>query len=432
MITEYTMDSFERFDMNRRPIPCKWYLKPVLWMLSFPSTWAHRTRIVKDERLKGLKPPYILLCNHNAFFDMKVALRACFPYVPNFVVAIDGFIGREGLLRSIGCICKRKFTKDIRLIRQIRAVVADGGIPGIYPEARYSLCGTTAVLPESLGGIAKQLKLPVVTLICHGHHVNHPFWNTRKERHVKPTEAEMKLLFTPEEINHLTPSEINRRLVQEFQYDDFRWQKEKKIRVKDPNRAVGLEKILYQCPRCRTEFHMSSSGTELRCGSCGMAWTMDEYGQMVSLLPDEDARFPHIPDWYEWERRNVRAEVRSGNYSTGELPVRVRSLPNAKQFIDLGTGTLVHDENGFRVRVAGVNGEEYRMDISVPDLYSVHIEYEYLFKFGDCVDLNTLTDTWYVYPYEKPFSVTKMALATEELYAYDCEKRGKPCPPGLA
>ena len=39
-----------------------------------------------------------------------------------------------------------------------------------------------------------------------------------------------------------------------------------------------------------------------------------------------------------------------------------------------------------------------------------------LFKKGDCVDLNTLTDTWYIYPEGKEFAVTKMALATEELY----------------
>jgi hypothetical protein len=34
------------------------------------------------------------------------------------------------------------------------------------------------------------------------------------------------------------------------------------------------------------------------------------------------------------------------------------------------------------------------------------------------VDLNTLTDTWYTYPDPEKceFAVTKMALATEELY----------------
>ena len=60
--------------------------------------------------------------------------------------------------------------------------------------------------------------------------------------------------------------------------------------------------------------------------------------------------FSHIPDWYEWERGNVRREVEAGTYSTGPLPVHVDSLPNARRFIPLGEGTLVHDMNGFTVR----------------------------------------------------------------------------------
>ena len=56
--------------------------------------------------------------------------------------------------------------------------------------------------------------------------------------------------------------------------------------------------------------------------------------------------------------------------------------------------------------------------IIVQATHRFHIEYEYLGKYGDCVDLNTLTDTWYTYPDPEKceFAVTKMALATEELY----------------
>jgi hypothetical protein len=72
------------------------------------------------------------------------------------------------------------------------------------------------------------------------------------------------------------------------------------------------------------------------------------------------------------------------------------------------------------------------MEKSVPSLYSCHIEYEYLGKFGDCVDLNTLEDTWYIYPQGRDFAVTKMALATEELYYKHRRDSGDPCPPGLA
>lgn len=49
------------------------------------------------------------------------------------------------------------------------------------------------------------------------------------------------------------------------------------------------------------------------------------------------------------------------------------------------------------------------------------------------MDLNTLLDTWYTYPEpDQQFAVTKMALATEELYFAHGRAIGKPCPPGLA
>ena len=188
--------------------------------------------------------------------------------------------------------------------------------------------------------------------------------------------------------------------------------------------------MLYQCPACGTEYKMSAEGSKLRCGHCGKSWTMTELGELIA--DSGETEFSHIPDWYEWERENVRKEVRSGTYSTGALPVKVDTLPNAKKFIALGKGTMVHDMNGFTVRGTDKHGEPFEMIKNPPSLYSCHIEYEYLGKFGDCVDLNTLTDTWYIYPYDCEFAVTKMALATEELYFLHREQIGRPCRPGLA
>ncbi len=407
-------DNFERFDMTAPPMRTKWYLRPLTYLLSAPDVKKHKCIITKTGT-EGLKPPFVLLCNHNAFMDFKIATKAIFPWRANYVVAIDGFIGREKLLRDVGCICKRKFTNDTTLIRQLVRTVKNGDVAVIYPEARYSLCGTTAVLPASLGKLCKLLGVPVVTLICHGHHVNSPFWNLH-DRGVKHTEAEFSLLYSAESLKSASPEEINKNIAEAFQYDDFAWQKERGIRITYKGRAEGLHKVLYQCPACKTEYKMSSEGTILKCNACGKEWNMTELGELEAAKGETE--FSHIPDWYEWERSNVRAEVEAGTYSTGELPVRVDSLPNAKRFIPLGKGTMIHDMNGFRVRVTDKDGDVHEMVKTVPSMYSCHIEYEYLGKHGDCVDLNTLTDTWYTYPDPEKceFAVTKMALATEELY----------------
>lgn len=407
---------FKRFDANKKPKRQHFYLTALTWIISFPSIIMHRTKIERIN-MENLKPPYLLLCNHNAFLDFKVTTAAIFPSRANYVVAIDGFINREGLMRNAGCICKRKFTNDLVLVRHLRDVVRNGDVAVLYPEARYSLCGTNAVLPESLGKLAKLLKVPVVTLIMHGHHVNSPFWNL-KERGNR-TEATLKQLITAAEINALSYKEINRRINNEFIYDDFAWQKANQIKITFKDRAKGLHNVLYRCPHCLAEYHMASDGNQIWCMDCKKAWVMSEYGELAAT--DGKTEFSHIPDWYEWERSQVRREIEQGKYNFSSS-VTVQSLPNSNGFIPLGDGILTHNSDGFKL--TGVyNREPYSLEKCVGSCYSCHIEYNYLGKHGDCIVLNTLTDTYYIYPKDSEFSVTKISLATEELY--DWERCGR-------
>lgn len=416
-------DPFERFDMLA--FPKKQRLRPIAWAISFPAVWSHKAKINKIN-MEGIKPPYVLLCNHNAFLDFKVTTAAIFPHRANYVVAIDGFTSptkngfssREWLLRTVGCICKRKFTNDAILVRQLNRVVKNGDIAILYPEARYALCGTNAVLPESLGKLCKLLKVPVVSLIMHGHHINSPVWNLT-ERGVKPVESEMTCLYTAEELSKATAEEVNNKINQAFTYDDFAWQRERGIRVDYPKRAEGLHKVLYQCPNCHAENRMDSLGVEIFCTECGKRWEMDELGSLHATSGETE--FTHIPDWYEWERANVRKEVEAGTYSFS-APVRVMSLPNANGYVYIGEGTMTHNMDGYVVRGTGDYGN-FEMIKPVPSLYSTHIELNYLGKYGDCVDLNTLEDSWYCYPHDCDFSVVKIALATEELYRHHMRKK---------
>lgn len=412
-------DGFKRFDLNRKPTRQMFILKMLIKVVSFFELKLHKTKITKVN-MDGLKgKPYLLLCNHNAFFDFFVAATCVYPQRANYVVAIDGFtmpfgkgfISREKLMRHAGCICKRKFTNDVRLIRQLKKIMDAGDVAVVYPEARYSLCGTDAVLPDSLGKMCKVLGYPVVTLICHGNHINAPFWNP-KDRGFKNNEATMKLLISAEDLKNISADEINAKIRKDFEYDDFAWLRERGFKIDKSNRAEGLHKVLYQCPHCMTEFKMSSKADTIECGACKKQWKMDVFG--VLRATEGETEFFFVPQWYEWERENVRNEVREGTYSFSS-PVHVMSLPNSKGYKNLGEGTMEHNMSGFHVKVSGPYGS-FEMDKPVSSLYSCHIEYDYLGKYGDCVDLNTLEDTWYTFPDCPDFSVTKMALATEELY----------------
>ena len=410
------LDNMKRFDMKAPPKRQK--LRFIGYLKALPVLWSHHGKITKVN-MKGIKPPYLLLANHNALMDVDILNLATFPHRVNYVIAIDGFIGREKLLRNVGGICKRKFTNDLNLIRHLRTVKNNGDIVQIFVEARYSLCGTNAIIPESVAKLAKFLKIPVVMLTMHGHHINSPFWNLHN-RKIKGIEAEMKCLMNADEVDNLPLEEVNKRIQDAFIYDEYKWQKEKGVVVNYKGRAEGLHKVLYQCPHCHTEYEMDSKDNILFCKHCGKKWEYSTLGELKAV--EGETEFSHIPDWYEWERENVRKEVEAGKYHF-ESEVHVDALPNADAFIHLGKAKLVHDMNGFHLEgYYKENDEHYSLDIPTQDTYSVHIEYEYLGKFGDCVDLNTLEDTLYVYPECEKFSVTKISLATEELYKHLTKK----------
>lgn len=406
-------DQFERMDMS--VTPQKQRLFPLLWIYTYPYLWRHRLKL-KRINMKGIKPPFLMLCNHNSFMDFRVAESSVFPRRCNYIAAINAFVGLEKLAKTAGAIPTRRFNSDILLVRQLKRIIDLGRVAIMYPEARYTLCGTPTVLPESLGKLVRLLKVPVVTLICHGNHINSPFWNIG-DRKVKGVTADMTCILKPDEVKSMKPHEINAKIRESFTYDDFAWQKENNIRVSLPNRAEGLHKVLYQCPNCNTEYKMVSEGSTLRCTHCGKEWDMTELGELKAKSGKTE--FSHIPDWYEWERENVRAEVRSGKYAFSS-PVRIQLLPNPEGYVDLGMGTLTHDYDGF-VLTGEYEGEEYRVEKPVSSLYSCQIEYDYKGCGEDCVGINTSTETFYVYPQCEEFSVTKISLAVEELFVAETQ-----------
>ena len=256
-------------------------------------------------------------------------------------------------------------------------------------------------------------------LEMHGHHINSPFWNLH-DRKVKGIEAKLYPLINQDEIETLSLEEIDDRIQEAFEYDEYYWQKKNRIHITYEGRAEGLHKVLYKCPNCGKEYRMNSKGTRLFCEECGKEWEYTELGELEAVTGKTE--FVHIPDWYEWERDEVRKEVEAGTYHF-EGEVHVNMLPNAKAFIPLGNGHLIHDMTGFTL-TGEFEGKPYEVKIPAKATYGVHIEYEYLGKYGDCVDLNTLDNTYYTYPHGRDFAVTKFSLATEELFKYYSKKSG--------
>ncbi len=384
------------------------------WLLYVVSKVGMPTKDYKIEKIgmEGLEPPYMLLSNHMYFVDFQLSAMATHPHRVNNVATIDGYYRRPFIMELLGCICKRKFITDLSLLRSIRHVLKDNGdVLCMYPEARYSPVGTTAILPESLGMLIKRNGVPVVTLIHHGNYLFTPFWNYRKKRKV-PLYTTMTKLLTAEQIKEMSVEEINETVRRAMEYDEYKWQREQVIKITEPYRAEGLHKVLYKCPKCGEE-NMASEGTEIFCKTCGKRWEMEELGTLRANYGETE--FTHIPDWYEWQRAEVRGEIERGEYSF-EDEVEVYSLPRCWRFEKLGSARLTHNfEEGF-VLTGEYRGEPYKIERKPLGMYGVHIEYDYCYiKPFDCIDISTENDSFYCYP-KKENVVTKLSLATEEIF----------------
>ena len=418
MDIEVNYKNKKRYITARYPMHQGKFWTGLIWILSRCALIGKKYK-VETIGMENLKPPYMLLSNHMHFIDFELAAMGTWPHSVSNVVSIDGYVVKFFLLEWIGAIATRKFTTDLHLVKSIRKVLQRGDVLAMYPEARYSPCGTTAFMPDSLGKLIRMNKVPVVAVVHHGNHLYAPFWNFRKKRKV-PLHTTMKVILTPEQIAAMSVDEINETLRQALQYDDYRYQKENGIRITESYRAEGLHKVLYQCPHCLAESKMASKGTELFCTACGKRWNWDEDGNLRAL--EGETEFDHIPEWFEWERQQVRKQIEDGTYRY-EDEVDVWSLPRVYRYIPLGKAKLTHDaENGF-VLEGHYRGEVYRIQRQPLQTNSLHVEYDFgPLKAIDCLDISTENDSFYCKP-SRSDVITKLAFATEEIYQRALRKK---------
>ncbi len=404
----------KRFDMYRKPNKPKWYLKLVEYVAAPFYVWFNNAHIKTDKEVKKLKGPYLILSTHASFMDFPMIVYGLMPRTTGWVMSVEEFRRGDWLMYGIGGMPKRKFTHGIvtakhmlYYLKTLKHTVT------IYPEARFSLAGVNEKLDGALGKLCKKAGVPVVMCMANGNFINSPQWSKHPYRKIRQ-EAHLYVLLTAEELKELSAEEIQAKIEKAFEKDEYKWQVEKGYHTKCKQRADGLYRILYKCPHCGTEFKMKSGGIHLWCEECGSKWEMDTLSRLKGLNTDKG--FSHIPDWYNWEREEVRKEVQEGKYHF-EDDVRVEDYYSTKVgFVDVGRAHVVHDENGFTF-TGEVNGKPFSLNKPVSSMYSVHIEYDFLNR-GDAFDIATDETSYFMFLQTAQNYLTKMHFAQEELYDY--------------
>ena len=358
--------------------------------------------------------PWLILMNHSSFLDLEMASHMI-PMPYNIVCTSDGLVGKEKLMRHLGCIPTQKFVTDVSLITDLKyALQTNKTSVLMYPEASYSFDGTATRLPRKMGVLFKALKVPIVMITTYGSFARDPLYNNLQKRKVKVS-AKMECLLTYEEIRNKTVAQIDDILDKTFSFDYFKWQADNNIKINEPFRADGLNRILYKCPHCLKEGETEGCGTTFVCHNCGALYDMDEYGRLHSRA--ENTIFSHIPDWYAWERQCVRDDIASGKYSL-DTDVDICMIVDFKALYKVGSGRLHHDRDGFVL--TGCNGK-LQYDQDAGKSYSCYSDY-YWYEIGDVISIGDRECLYYCFPQKKDV-VAKTRIATEELYRLVKTKR---------
>ena len=364
-------------------------------------------RIGKDE-------PCLILMNHTCFADMPIAYQILYPRSFNIVASNDGFIGYWGLMgwamRQLGVFSTQKFVTDMHLVQDMEYCFKKLKTSVLmYPEASYSFDGTATALPRKMGVLLKKFDVPVIMVETSELYLRNPLYNELQIRKGANCKAKAYLLYSREDIREKSVAELSDGIDKAFGFDHFAWQKEQGLEIDEPFRADGLDRILYKCAHCGEEGRMEGRGTTLTCHHCGKQYELTTLGELKAL--EGETEISHIPDWYRWEREQVKQDILNGDYLL-DTDVDIAIQVDYKAIYKVGEGHLTHDRSGFTL--TGCDGK-LNYTQKPQSCYSLYADY-YWYEIADCICIGDNEVHYFLFPRKEGVSVAKLRLATEEMY----------------
>ena len=382
-----------------------------VWKLLFYKKYNINVTYKTD--IKKVKGPIILLSNHASRLDYMFTALPLLPKKFNFVAGYNEFFRSHlaGIFKIMNVIPKKNFTADIYTIKEVTRIIKKKGNIILYPEGMSSISGANQPVAVGTGKFIKHFKLPVYYSLIKGGYLTSPKYDL-KER-LGRVEVEYDILLTPEEIEKLSPTEIEDLINKTLYHDDYAWNKEQKNEYKVGNSvAHNLHHLLYWCPRCNKEFTMKGEFNKIYCTSCNNGATITNTYEMIPF--DDTCIIPSTQtEWFNKERALAKEEIKDPNFKLtekvklGVLPL-YKNLKNQATSEIVGEGLITLNHDGLTYN-GTYNNEVVEMHIGIKELPT----------YGMCTDLTrfyTFYKGKFIEFYPEGETVEKWFLTTESLH----------------
>lgn len=360
---------------------------------------------IDNKGVKKLKGPFLVIGNHSSVADIAFNVSAMLPKRMNVVTGKDLFSWKlfKPFIERVGCIPKDQFGLDIMSLKLMKAAVEQGRNVALYPEGKTSLDGKALhFIPPSIGKFVKFLNVDVVLSYTLGSYLTKPrYFKGFRYGKVKVIQ---KLLITKEELQEMTNDQVYKKLVDALQFNDNIYQQENKIRFKSKRPALGMNYILYKCPKCSVEYKMKSTDRHLICEHCGNTVEYTEYGEFI---PSERSKaFSRIDLWYDFQKEAIKEEIKKDDfYIDNEVDFY---LNIDREYKLVGKGQLYIDKE--KIGFNGTkDGQPYEISTPLKVLHTITT------KNKEGIDL-VFPDGIHRFMFKNKKGSTKYGLIVEQMY----------------
>lgn len=258
------------------------------------------------DEVRNLKPPFVLLPNHQGFWDPFLAgvyFKPPVYYITSDAVFRSRLFGF--LLKFLGAIPKTKSQSDLDALKNIFAIKEQGRCIGIFPEGQRNWDGRTLPLIKSTSKLIRMLKIPVVSAVFKGGYYSQPRWGTSINK--GEMVIEYKILFNGDEVGNMKVTEIHNKLTEALTHDEIEYQKSQQIEWTGGKYAENIEQLLFVCPECGEMKGFTSGGDRFSCKACGRKWQITKFQEIT--VPGGSSLFDNVRDWDAWQLNKLYERI---------------------------------------------------------------------------------------------------------------------------
>lgn len=376
-----------------------------------PKYRPHYT--IKDN-VNDCKGPCFIIWNHLSRLDHAFVMEASYPRRINILAGYNEFFRSHlaFVFRLMNIIPKKNYTDDLCSVRAMNSIIKQGGCLAFSPEGMSSIYGQNQPIVPGTGRFLQFYHIPVYFV-----HLAGAYLTSTKccldERQGR-VDVEMSLLFTPEQLEKMTPEEIDNAINEAFRHDDYAWNKEQHIKWKtDGHICKNLSDICYRCPKCGAELQMTAEKDYIKCNCCGNGARMNDYYEFEPF--SDECVIPESPaKWVEEERAAIIREIRKDPAYSFSEKVKVGCLPehhlirHKATSVPCGEGVITINHTGLHFK-GTKKGEPWEFDLPYSVTYSLPIVVG-----TDYFSLYVNRDYYDFFP-ERP-ATGKMLVLTEEMH----------------